>query len=498
MERWTKKVNLFEKDFIVVPINEHAHWFVCVICFPGQLGCVDADTGEACDPPASQSRARGARGQAKRKTVKKPMTIGSTTITRVIPGRDGRDDIKFLDDDGSDRDEAEASDDELEDEEEDAGQKKAEEAVAAKLAIKQPCILTFDSLAGSSKARTHQTLREYLTCEWKKKMVSRGNEERVFTKDSMPATIPKVQQQPNFSDCGIYLLQYVESFFRDPIRDYSLPIPKTTLMPQWFPKNEVEGKRDNIASLIRELAASQNPGKEFKFPQLNFFNPPDEESEEDEDEEFEDSGRGSRPPYVQISSGQPVRVTSGGPVVMTPSKGQVLIQKTGNQFKVTIKHQHFVTIILITFYFRQMSPYNKGVVPAGVTVTPAPGPPIRQLAANNISVSRMGFSWNNNPNVSSPQIRKMVPAGDAVQTSPDSTSQEDSLEAGSGGGGGGHHDNGEAELRPGDAAETVRRTPGPDSVSQGAGEAVNGVKRTAVEVNGCDNGVKRIKSDTES
>ena len=95
----------------------------------------------------------------------------------------------------------------------------------------------------------------------------------------------------------------------------------------------------------------------------------------------------------------------------------------------------------------------------------------------------------------------MVPAGEAVQTSPDSTSQEDSLEAGGGGeggGGGGHHDNGEAELRPGDAAETVRRTPGPDSVSQGAGEAVNGVKRTAVEVNGCDNGVKRIKSDTES
>ena len=26
VERWTKKVNLFEKDFIIVPINEHAHW----------------------------------------------------------------------------------------------------------------------------------------------------------------------------------------------------------------------------------------------------------------------------------------------------------------------------------------------------------------------------------------------------------------------------------------------------------------------------------------
>ncbi|MFO0002961.1 MAG: Ulp1 family isopeptidase, partial [bacterium] len=33
-----------------------------------------------------------------------------------------------------------------------------------------------------------------------------------------------MQQQPNFSDCGIYLLQYVESSFRTPISDYTLPI----------------------------------------------------------------------------------------------------------------------------------------------------------------------------------------------------------------------------------------------------------------------------------
>ena len=81
VERWIKKINLFEKDFIVVPINEHAHWFVCVICFPGQIGCVNAETGEKCETPASQARSRGSRG--KRKTVKKPMTIGSTTIIPI-------------------------------------------------------------------------------------------------------------------------------------------------------------------------------------------------------------------------------------------------------------------------------------------------------------------------------------------------------------------------------------------------------------------------------
>jgi Ulp1 family protease len=34
LKNWTKHVNLFEKDFIVVPICENHHWFVAVICFP--------------------------------------------------------------------------------------------------------------------------------------------------------------------------------------------------------------------------------------------------------------------------------------------------------------------------------------------------------------------------------------------------------------------------------------------------------------------------------
>lgn len=39
VKKWTKNVNLFEKDFIVVPINENSHWFLAIICFPGMEGC---------------------------------------------------------------------------------------------------------------------------------------------------------------------------------------------------------------------------------------------------------------------------------------------------------------------------------------------------------------------------------------------------------------------------------------------------------------------------
>lgn len=34
VKKWTKDVNIFEKDFIIVPINQSEHWFLAIICFP--------------------------------------------------------------------------------------------------------------------------------------------------------------------------------------------------------------------------------------------------------------------------------------------------------------------------------------------------------------------------------------------------------------------------------------------------------------------------------
>ncbi|CAG7838183.1 unnamed protein product [Allacma fusca] len=38
VKKWTKNVDIFSKDFIIVPINESCHWYVAVICFPGLDG----------------------------------------------------------------------------------------------------------------------------------------------------------------------------------------------------------------------------------------------------------------------------------------------------------------------------------------------------------------------------------------------------------------------------------------------------------------------------
>lgn len=70
--------------------------------------------------------------------------------------------------------------------------------------------MIFDSLAGASRARVVATLRDYLSCEY----VAKLGIEKTFSKDTIKGACPKVPQQSNFTDCGLYVLQYVESFFK--------------------------------------------------------------------------------------------------------------------------------------------------------------------------------------------------------------------------------------------------------------------------------------------
>lgn len=67
---------------------------------------------------------------------------------------------------------------------------------------------------------------------------------------------PKVPKQDNSSDCGVYLLQYVESFFKDPIVNFELPIH----LEKWFPRHVIKTKREDIRELILKLHLQQQKG----------------------------------------------------------------------------------------------------------------------------------------------------------------------------------------------------------------------------------------------
>ncbi|XP_029034245.1 uncharacterized protein LOC114871873 isoform X3 [Osmia bicornis bicornis] len=264
VQKWTKNVNIFEKDFIIIPINEHAHWFLAIICFPGLVGEVPPQIVRSQENDVRKTVHKSKRlKEVKLQTV----TIGSTTLTPVTT-------TITIDqpDDGSERDEAEGDDEEMEMDSEDDDESestenknvpKVEEYVPLETTVKVPCILIFDSLAGASRSRVVATLRDYLSCEYVAKMGS----EKVFSKDTIKGASLKVPQQSNFTDCGLYVLQYVESFFQNPIKDYTLPI-KT--LKNWFEEIVVTRKREELSKLLIKLMNSTKGDKTINIPVVNF------------------------------------------------------------------------------------------------------------------------------------------------------------------------------------------------------------------------------------
>lgn len=181
-------------------------------------------------------------------------------------------------------------------------------------AIKQPCILIFDSLqTGAQRSRVVATLRDYLTWEHREKYQSLTT----FDKHNMRGHCPKVPQQNNFTDCGLYVLQYVETFILDPIRDYNIPIKH---LKDWFDEITVTKKREDIANLIKHLMIQYGNDLRFvpniQFPTRNGIlledcsdhDMDEEEMDPDEDEmedEFDEEGEHEEEEFDEEYSGRP-------------------------------------------------------------------------------------------------------------------------------------------------------------------------------------------------
>ncbi|XP_040499620.1 sentrin-specific protease 6 isoform X9 [Ursus maritimus] len=347
VKTWTRHVDIFEKDFIFVPLNEAAHWFLAVVCFPGlekpkyepnphyhentvmqkcstvEDSCISSPSASEMDSCSQNSSAKpvikkmlnrkhcvaGIDSSAEQEesdphyrrnigsvkcSLKKinhtaseneDLNKGESTCQKVVDRTksenglqneylssmhhtDGLSKIrlnysdestegsKMLEDELIDFSEDQDNQDDSSDDgfladdncNSEIGQWHLKPTVC-----KQPCILLMDSLRGPSRSNVVKILREYLEVEWE---VKKGSK-RSFSKDVMKGSNPKVPQQNNFSDCGVYVLQYVESFFENPILNFELPMN----LANWFPPPRMRTKREEIRNIILKLQEDQSKDK---------------------------------------------------------------------------------------------------------------------------------------------------------------------------------------------------------------------------------------------
>ncbi|XP_063999250.1 LOW QUALITY PROTEIN: sentrin-specific protease 7 [Pogoniulus pusillus] len=218
---WTRHINIFNKDYIFVPVNEESHWYIAVICFPWLEEAVyeDCPNEDSLNYQPQQSSL-----QSKNKNTR-------TDSVLVFPG--GNETAGFASALDSDVPSISLSN-------------------SKRQICKRPCILILDSLKAVSVQKTAQILREYLEVEWEVKRKTH----RKFNKSTMIDLCPLVPKQDNSSDCGVYLLQYVETFLENPIVNFEQPLN----LERWFPRQLIRSKREEIRDLILQLHFQQRSG----------------------------------------------------------------------------------------------------------------------------------------------------------------------------------------------------------------------------------------------
>ncbi|CDQ79932.1 unnamed protein product [Oncorhynchus mykiss] len=275
VKTWTRHVDIFQKDFLFVPVNQEAHWYLVLICFPGleEPQCEEGSSpaslrgtgGEKPDEAQAEEDASGSKklngisevtpesistdnqdkltvtgntsadvlGFSRRRIIADPAAVFSLVSNGVVQSESVLQPppgplVRHLSLGISDC---------------------TEKTCHRETICKRPCILIMNSLKFSLHERVFKLLREYLQSEWE---LRRGSV-REFSSEQMQCSHCKVPLQDNSSDCGLYLLQYVESFLQDPVVHFELPL----CLERWFPRQQVRRKRDEIRDLVLHLYRHQ-------------------------------------------------------------------------------------------------------------------------------------------------------------------------------------------------------------------------------------------------
>lgn len=283
VKRWTKNINLFEYDYVVVPINANLHWFVAIICnLPNMssagtakeksVSVVDESVVEdsvigdeltAQTPDAAEVSdeldvdvTRPSSGKSSPTRSLGHMTLAAhqqPPVTELEPQHD-----RTIDDSEPERCRRAEDEEETRVEQEAMrkfrqpagikGVKKKYTAPVKKLDSTIPIVITLDSL-GHNHPGEIKMLKSYIVQEGTGRLPA-----DIDTKSIVGMTAKGIPEQSNFCDCGVYAIGYVEAFLKSP-RDFVEKLcNKENIKDTMFRDFDPSRKRAEIREQILYLA----------------------------------------------------------------------------------------------------------------------------------------------------------------------------------------------------------------------------------------------------
>jgi Ulp1 family protease len=250
VKRWTAKIDLFQYDYIIVPVHESAHWYLAIICnAPKYLKSLPEELPKDSSSPITRAKKAAAELEGNLNSKKSPSPecqpashsttdiggetdacsneLGKLTI-KTNGAESGNDDSRhaaapktitqnnsLADQNGCSTQSSKLSESGEKPITTPKGQlgrsssKRKSTPSARRYDPRDPRIMTLDSF-GQGHSATCVNLRDYIRAEaLDKKDVS-------LPPTPMGMTAKWLPEQSNFCDCGIFVLGYAQKFLQDP------------------------------------------------------------------------------------------------------------------------------------------------------------------------------------------------------------------------------------------------------------------------------------------
>jgi len=291
VERWTAKVDIFSRDFTVIPIHQDFHWYLAIVCNLPKLRKAESEEiqdsndveVQPISPTTDEPIELADTDQDKAKSYRQ--TKVDNLFRNVAKQQESSSETDFItiDDDGDARESmdegpglpsrvrqekptAQLAPDSQSTQVSEIGifadvkmgshanrkTKRKSGPPPRKYGTDQPAIVLLDSLSGTHSA-TIRNIKDYLIEEGKSKRgldITRDELQGIHAREGIP-------KQSNMSDCGLYVLGYVHKFLEDPKQfGRKLLAQEFDLQTDW-PNMIPSTMRDNIRRELFNIYAEQ-------------------------------------------------------------------------------------------------------------------------------------------------------------------------------------------------------------------------------------------------